>query len=129
MKHLLTYLLPILLLGCTAAQFDQTAAIADPIVNAGLSGLGQAYGVPAVLTSPTVALLQGQFWGMLKQKYAQQPVAQGASIPAVGTAVAAQNPTTTQLVTALAKLGDAKAQAMLPAKVSIWNHKAYYYKK
>lgn len=129
MKHLLPYLLPILLTGCTAAQFDQTAAIADPLVNVALSGLGQAYGVPVALTAPTVTILQNQFWGMLKQKYAQQPIAQGSAISTIGVPVAAQNPTATQLVTSLAKLGDPKALALLPTTVNVWNHKAYYYKK
>jgi len=128
MKRLLPYLLPILLLSCTSAQFDQTAAIADPLVSVALSGLGQAYGVPVGLTAPVVTKLQGEFWAMLKLKYAKQPIAQGSSIPAVGNAVAAQNPTTGQLITSLAKLGDPTAQSMLPAKVNIWNHKAYRYK-
>lgn len=128
MKRFFSFVLPFLLIGCTAAQLDTTAAIADPLVNVALSGLAQSYGVPVTLTAPTVTILQNQFWGMLKQKYAQQPIAAGASIPAIGVPVAAQNPTASELLTALSKLGDPAAQSLVPPqKINLWNHKAFRY--
>lgn len=112
MKQLIA--LAIILAGCTTAQISQTRSIADPVVLAAVSGYAQSYGVPPVLTSSIVTPIQNQLWGMLAQANAQQPIAQGSSIPAVGTSVAqavAANPNilnTTQLTNALAALAAIK---------------------
>lgn len=105
---ILAFLLP----ACSTTQISATRALADPLVSAAVSGYAAQYGVPPVLTASLVATLQNQFWGMLAQKYAQQPIAQGSDIPAVGNAVAAKNPTTTQLTMALSALGQTVAPAI-----------------
>lgn len=128
MKHLRLLAL-LLLASCSATQIASTRAIADPLVSAAVTSYAASQGVPPMLTAPLVVTLQNEFWSLLAQKQAGNPIAQGASIPAVGQAVAAKNPTQSQLVTSLVALGAQKAQAMLPAKVNIWNHKVYYYKK
>lgn len=99
--------------GCTTAQLAQTRAIADPLVSAAVAGYAQTYGVPPVITQGVTGVIQNEFWGLLAQAQAKQPIAQGASIPAVGTAVAAaasksNTPTVTQLTTALTALGATK---------------------
>ncbi len=117
MKSRFAYILlaAALFTACSTQQIDQTRAIADPLVKAAIASYASTYGVPPVLTDQVTSTLQSQFWGMLAQKYAGQPVAQGSAIPAVGQAVAAQNPTTGQLVAALTALGAPK-QALVPTQ-------------
>lgn len=110
----LTFVLAALLVtSCTTSQIATTRMIADPIVSAVVSGYAATYGVPPPLTQGVVGIVQNQLWGMLAQAEAKQPVAQGASIPKVGAAVAqvtsASNTPAPLLITAaLASLGAVK---------------------
>lgn len=135
MKRILL-LTTLLLAGCTTAEQSATQAIVDPIAVGFVSGLGQSYGIPAVLTAPVLTSLLNDGWGMLAQKTAGNPIAQGAANPTVGATVAALNPTTAQLVSAIGTLTLAKtnptiANALLvqatPVKTSAWPaHGGYF---
>lgn len=111
MKKTLHFTLPLLLLGCSTAHLNQTRTITDPLVVAAVSAYASEYGVPPALTNTFVVPLQNQFWGMLAQANAKQPIAQGADIPAVGSAVAkavasdnSGQPTTALLLNAISTL-------------------------
>lgn len=121
MKHF-PALLALTLVGCTTAQLNTAQSIVDPVAVAFVSGYAQQYGVPPALTSAVLTPLLNDGWGMVAQAEAGQPVAQGASRPAVGNAVAATNPTAAQLVDAIGTLTLAKsnpqvANALLAAAI------------
>lgn len=120
MKHSLRCLLILALsfAGCTTAQLATSRAIDDPLVSAAVAGYAQTYGVPPVISQGVTGVIQNEFWSYLNQANHQQPITQGASIPAVGSAVSqavtaqkAANPgvsTTALLTNALSSLGATK---------------------
>lgn len=102
-----------LLIGCTTAQLNTAQAVVDPIAISFVAGYAQQYGVPPALTSAVLTPLVNDAWGMVAQANAGNNVAQGAAIPAVGSTVAAQNPTTAQLTAAITTLTKAKSNPAL----------------
>jgi hypothetical protein len=101
--------LALALASCSTAQIQTAQAIVDPVAVAFVSGYAQSYGVPPALTSSILTPIMNDGWGLLAQKQAGNPIAQGAAIPTVGTAVAATNPTASQLVSAIGTLTLAKS--------------------
>lgn len=106
-----------LLLGCSTTQETAFRAVADPVTVALISGYGASQGLPPALTAPILTALQGQAWGIYNQVAKLQPAADGASIPAVGSAVAATNPTPAQLITAINTLTVAKSNPALASQL------------
>ena len=116
-NKLLTLTLAALLLGCSTAQLNTAASIVDPLAVGLVSGYASQFGIPPALTSSVLTPVLNDAWGILAQKYAGNPIAQGAAVPAVGAAAAAANPTTAQLVSAIGNLTLAKSNPAVASAI------------
>lgn len=90
----------------TTAQIKSDAIASAPLVEAGLTAAGGQYGP-----------LAADLWGMMVAAYAGQPVATGASKPAIGNAVASALPAgikTGDVAAALLASAANQAQAKAP---------------
>jgi len=108
----------ILLAGCTGtaakplfaaptpAQVTQGTAIVEPIADAAAAAAGYGAFIPAA----------NALWGMMEMAYAGQPIASGATTPAIGSAILAAIPAGTSAPVIAAALQ--QAAALLQSKAA-----------
>lgn len=101
------------LCACSTTQLSTAEAIAKPIADAALTAAAAHYGVPPTATQ-AVLTAADSLWGAMAQAQAGQPVAQGASVPSVGAAIAAALPATTSNAQAAALLQSAAQSIPAP---------------
>lgn len=89
--HIIAITLVLLFPACTSMT-PQQSALASGIADIAIGAAAAHFGLPASDTQ-VITTAVNSLWGSATQAQASQPVAAGASVPAVGAAIAAGTPT------------------------------------
>ncbi len=114
MKHI-AYIAALAICACTSTgeltpQGSALIAAAKPIADAAIVAAAASHGVPPTTSTAVIAAVDA-LWGAAQQARAGQPVTNGTTNPAIGTAIAAALPANSSPAKAGAILQVAAEQA------------------
>lgn len=120
-NHLITYLLPILLFGCSTAQLNQSAAVIVPIAEAAADQYAVAHGLSPTSAENLIGTAN-QLFGMSSVAYQGQPPSTGATDASVAAAALSKTPsgTSTQQAAVLLAVAQALQNQATGVKVNGW---------